>query len=66
MPFDEPIAEASPALPETATTFLRHALKVWARENGVADDHLPGLVAGILDFAAESVRGERHPRGLGA
>lgn len=64
MSFDQ-IAVAD-ATPETGTTFLRHALKVWARELGVTEDHLPGLVQEVLDFAAAAIRDGRYERGVGA
>jgi hypothetical protein len=65
VPFDEFLSDATPA-PETGKTFLRHALRVWARENGVTDDHLTGVVHNILDFAVDSLRDGRHQRGLSA
>lgn len=64
MQFDEILSEA-PSNPETGKTFLRHALRVWARENGVADDRLPDVVRNILDFAVGSLRGQTQ-QGLGA
>jgi hypothetical protein len=62
--FDDILSDA-PSNPETGRTFLRHALRVWARENGVADDQLPGVVHNILDFAVGSLRGQSR-QALGA
>lgn len=62
--FDEVLSD-TPSNPETGRTFLRHALRVWARENGVADDRLPDVVHNILDFAVGSLRGQPQ-QGLGA
>jgi len=61
---DDIFSDASTA-PETGKTFLRHALRVWARENGVTDDQLPSVVHNILDFAVGSLRGG-HQQGLSA
>ena len=57
MPFADIHTDTS-SNPETGKTFLRHALRVWARENGVADDQLPDVVHNILDFAVGSLRGQ--------
>ena len=61
MHFDDIYSDA-PSSPETGKTFLRHALRVWARENGVTDDQLPGVVHNILDFAVGSLRGQSQQR----
>ena len=67
MQLDQIISDASSASsnPETGKTFLRHALRVWARENGVSDDQMPSVVHTILDFAVGSLRGG-HQQGLNA
>lgn len=52
--------------PETGKTFLRHALRVWARENGVSDDQMAGVVRDILDFAVDSLRGDARQPSLNA
>lgn len=59
MPFDD-LTDSANATPEVSKTFLRHALNVWARENGVAEDHLAGLVHQILDFAQDAIRDVRR------
>lgn len=64
MPFDQ-ITDATPA-PEVGNAFLRHALRVWARENGVSDDQMPGVIHNILDFAVGSLRGGQSQQGLSA
>lgn len=58
-------SEASPAA-ETGKTFLRHALRVWARENGVSDDQIAGVVRDILDFAVGSLHGGARQPSLNA
>lgn len=65
MHFDDIFSDVS-SNPETGKTFLRHALRVWARENGVADEQLPGVVHNILDFAVGSLRGGQPRQGLSA
>jgi len=62
---DFALAEAGVA-PEVGTTFLRHALKIWAREQGVAEDHLPGVIGEVLSFALAAVDDGRQVRGLSA
>ena len=59
------MAEAGGA-PELGTTFLRHALKIWAREQGVAEDHLTGVIGEVLNFALATVDDGRQVRGLRA
>jgi len=61
---DDTYSDAA-SIPETGRTFLRHALRVWARENGVADDQLPDVVHNILDFAVGSLP-RSAPQGLNA
>lgn len=48
---DAPFAKA-----EIGNTFLRHALIIWAREQGVAEAHLPAVTRDVLDFAQATVR----------
>lgn len=57
------MAEAGRA-PEAGTTFLRHALKIWAREQGVAEDSLSGVIGEVLDFALATIDDGRQPSGL--
>lgn len=54
---DAPFAKA-----EIGNTFLRHALIIWAREQGVAEAHLTAVTRDVLDFAQATVRegGQRH------
>jgi hypothetical protein len=61
MLFDQAVAadgslSATPATmtadDDAAIRLLRHVLKVWAREQGVNEADMPGLVDGVLDFAA--------------
>lgn len=64
MPFDQ-ITDATPA-PEVGNAFLRHALRVWAREHGVIENNLPTLVGEVLDFAKSSLESERLRSGFNA
>ncbi len=53
---------AAPA-DDAAARLLRHVLKVWAREQGVADADVPDLVDGVLDFAAAAALDGRFGKG---
>ena len=59
------LGEASFAKTEIGNTFLRHALIIWAREQGVAEAHLPAVTRDVLDFAKATVR-DGHPQALSA
>lgn len=48
---DNPFAKA-----EVGNTFLRHALIIWAREQGVAEANLTAITRDVLDFAQATVR----------
>jgi hypothetical protein len=54
--------DASFAPPEVGNTFLRHALKIWAREQGVPESSVPGVIGDVLDFALATVRDGGPPR----
>lgn len=41
---------------EVGNTFLRHALIIWAREQGVAEANLTAITRDVLDFAQATVR----------
>ena len=59
------LGDAPFAKPEVGNTFLRHALIIWAREQGVAEAHLTAVTRDVLDFAQATVR-DGHPRVLSA
>lgn len=47
---------------EVGNIFLRHALIIWAREQGVSEAHLSAVIRDVLDFAQATVRdGGRAP-----
>jgi len=60
------MADAAFAAPETGTTFLRHALKIWAREQGVSENNLAAVVGDVLDFAQATIREGDRGRSLSA
>jgi hypothetical protein len=47
VPFDDEISSPDP---EATTTLLRHVIKAWGREHGIADAQLPGLVRDVLGY----------------
>lgn len=59
------LGDAPFAKTEVGNTFLRHALIIWAREQGVAETHLTAVTRDVLDFAQATVR-DGHPRVLSA
>jgi hypothetical protein len=48
---------------EVGNTFLRHALIIWAREQGVAEANLTAITRDVLDFAQATVR-DTGPRAI--
>lgn len=58
---DAPFAKA-----EVGNTFLRHALIIWAREQGVAEANLSAVTRDVLDFAAATIRDGGNPQVLSA
>lgn len=60
------MADTAFGAPETGTTFLRHALKIWAREQGVSEDKLAAVVGDVLDFALVTARDGGRAQGLSA
>lgn len=47
-------SEAGPD--DSAISMLRHAVKIWARDHGVAEQDLPRLTHLVLDFANTAIR----------
>ena len=58
---DKPFAQT-----EVGNTFLRHALIIWAREQGVAESHLSAVTRDVLDFAKATIRDGDRPQALSA
>lgn len=48
---------------EVATTFLRHAVNVWAREHDLAGETLSGVVNDVLQYATTTINEARFGRG---
>jgi hypothetical protein len=55
---EKPFAQA-----EVGNTFLRHALIIWAREQGVAEANVSAITRDVLDFAQATVR-DSGPRAI--
>lgn len=51
---------------EVGNTFLRHALTIWAREQGVAEPLLSNVAQDVLSFAQAKVRDNGHKQALSA
>lgn len=51
---------------EVGNTFLRHALMIWAREQGVAEAHLSAISRDVLSFAEATVREGGRQQALSA
>lgn len=47
---------------DAAARLLRHVLKVWARDQGIAEGDVGCLVDGVLDFAAAAAQDGRFTR----
>ncbi|ENZ82613.1 MULTISPECIES: hypothetical protein [Caulobacter] len=56
MPFDDEISSSDP---EATTTLLRHVIKAWGREHGIADAQLPNLVHDVLGYVNGVLRDGR-------
>lgn len=46
-----------------ASTFLRHAVNVWAREHDLSGETLSGVVNDVLQYATTTVNEARFGRG---
>lgn len=51
---------------EVGNTFLRHALTIWAREQGVAEPDLSDVARDVLSFAQSVVRDNGGEQALSA
>ncbi|ADG12140.1 hypothetical protein B7G68_19020 [Caulobacter segnis] len=60
------LSDASFAKTDVGNTFLKHALMIWAREQGVAEAHLSAVSRDVLDFAQATVRDGGHQQALSA
>ncbi|MBU4436257.1 MAG: hypothetical protein KKC14_17795 [Alphaproteobacteria bacterium] len=49
-------ARATAQFSDAAVIVFTHALKVWARERGVAEQDLPGLAEVVAEFADAAIR----------
>jgi hypothetical protein len=41
---------------DPAACILKHAVKIWARDQGIAETDLPRLTSLVLDFANTAIR----------
>ncbi|ACL94948.2 hypothetical protein EIB18_07595 [Caulobacter vibrioides] len=48
---------------EVASTFLRHAVNVWAREHDLTGETLSGVVNDVLRYATTTINEVRFGRG---
>ncbi len=60
------LSDAPFAKTEVGNTFLKHALMIWAREQGVAEANLSAVSRDVLDFAKATVRDGGHHQALSA
>ncbi|PHY21135.1 hypothetical protein CSW59_05100 [Caulobacter sp. BP25] len=60
------LSDAPFAKTEVGNTFLKHALMIWAREQGVAEANLSAVSRDVLDFAQATVRDGDHRQALSA
>jgi hypothetical protein len=58
------LSDAPFAKTEVGNTFLKHALMIWAREQGVAEANLSAVSRDVLDFAKATVRDGGHHQAL--
>ncbi|ATC31965.1 hypothetical protein CA606_06130 [Caulobacter vibrioides] len=56
-------ANGGESAPEVATTFLRHAVNVWAREHDLTGETLSGVVNDVLRYATTTINEARFGRG---
>jgi hypothetical protein len=57
---DVPSVRPAAQFTDAAVMVFTHALKVWAREQGVAERDLPGLMEVVADFADAAIRERRR------
>ncbi len=41
---------------DPAASILRHAVKIWARDHGIAEDDLSRLTDRVVEFAVSAIR----------
>lgn len=57
------LLNAAPPTDDAAARLLRHVLKVWAREQGVAEAEAPAFIDGVFHYATTAIRDGRFGRG---
>jgi hypothetical protein len=48
-------ATTSALASDPAASILKHAVKIWAREHGIAEDDLSRLTNRVLEFASSAI-----------
>ncbi len=56
------VLNAAPAADDAAARLLRHVLKVWAREQGVAEADVPLFIDGVFHYATTTILDGRYGR----
>lgn len=58
----QPLHDASSSVltADPATTILKHAVKIWAREHGIAEDDLSRLTSMVVEFASSAIRARQR------
>jgi len=56
------VLNAAPPADDAAARLLRHVLKVWAREQGVAEAHVPDFIDGVFHYATTTILDGRYGR----
>lgn len=57
------VAGSGEDVTQVATTFLRHAVNVWAREHDLSGETLSGVVNDVLQYATTTINEARFGRG---
>ena len=53
-------APSSALASDPAASILKHAVKIWAREHGIAEDDLSRLTNVVLEFASSAILDSRR------
>ena len=53
-------ATTSALASDPAASILKHAVKIWAREHGIAEDELSRLTNRVLEFASSAILDSRR------
>ncbi len=56
------LLNAAPPADDAAARLLRHVLRVWAREQGVAEADVPAFIEGVFHYATTAIQDGRFGR----